>query len=153
MALETAVALGVASSVIQIIDFSRKLLTETRDTIKGGQENRVKRQELEAIAQSFKDLGQSLQTSLQEANLTRNLTSEEQKIYDVSNDVDRIASQLASQLDKIKARSNSMIWRSFREALNMVWHQSKIDDLVNSLTLHRMTIDTSILVLMRYDLK
>lgn len=152
MALEATAALGVASSVCQLIDFASKLLSESYAIYQSGDEKSVKRLQLETAISTITELSASVDASVAHTALGRRLSSEERSLQNICERTRGTSLQLLEVLDEITLTSDNLAWRSFREALSMRWQKQKIDSTLETLCNHRLEINSFLLVLLRWVL-
>jgi hypothetical protein len=118
MALETFTAVGLVGNIIQFIDFSSKLLALSSDIRKstGGYVSRFA--DIEAIAKD-------VETHTQALKHTGSCHDRPQELIDK---VLRVAREILSTLNSIrKKRPGGHKWNSFRQALEYVWNEDKIE--------------------------
>ena len=111
-------ALGLAASIVQIVDFSHKLLSESRalyvSSIGASADNVV----IETIATDLDLLNSKLTAPAAPGAIPDPLRSLASRCKD-------IAGELFDVLDKIKAMGPHMKWKSFVQALQCVWKRGE----------------------------
>ena len=116
-------ALGLASNVIQFVDFVWNLITETRRIVKSGDGLKGDHRVLEAIVADMQQYVDAISPSANSSPQLRKLSKE----------CSSIAAELLSALATLKLKGQKTHWESFLTALKQIWKQSKIDKLSNQL--------------------
>ncbi|KAF7505514.1 hypothetical protein GJ744_000676 [Endocarpon pusillum] len=145
--MEPLVALGLASNLVQFVDFASKLVTRARETYKSVDGALVDNSELQAVTEHLQRLTGRLHVSSK--GPVNHFSSTEKQLHDLcSGSRDAIAELLAA-LGRLKTKGNHNRWNSFRQALESVWKESEIQSLAIRLERFRRQIDTTLLVLLR----
>jgi hypothetical protein len=152
MVLDPVSALGVSAAVVQLIQFGGNLLSKSYSLYRNGESAFLEITELDAIAHTLAGMDEHIQVALAPITTRTRLSSQEQTIQDICKNVCRLASQLIDALDSLRVRSRHAKWKSFREALNMIWNSDRIDELARTLERYRSELDTFLLVSLRYVL-
>lgn len=103
--------LSVASSAIQIVDFSAKLWNRIRELSESQSGASSEHESLRADAQRLCDLNSGLVKLLTPGNLQRDLTSTEQAVVSLSAECDSVAEQLAGALEKLSIEGDDEVRR------------------------------------------
>jgi hypothetical protein len=144
-----AAALGVASSVCQLIDFACKLLSSTHQIYKDGHGTSIRKLELETAAETIATLTSDISTTLSGVNRCQKSKDDEAKLRKICDNVTEITGKVLAVLDRITITSGSRVWSSFREALSIMWNEDKIASTLRLVEMYRADIDTFMLVLIR----
>jgi hypothetical protein len=125
--MEAIAALSLASTIFQVVDFSAKLFTLSKDIYHSGDGLFTEAVDIEHLA-----------TTLYEA-LQRLEVQERLQIGDHDEDLKRLCSrtttlvhELSSVLDKIRSRSGRTKWGSVKLAMKSIGLQSRVESLGNS---------------------
>ena len=166
-------ALSVAGNIIQFVDFSSKLIAKSHKLYSSADGALVENLELEAIADSMSGLNSKVRDTLVATSavyspvfldgrqIERNPTREEQRmvratreneksIHFVCEQCANVSGELLEALERLKVRGTNRKWASFRQALQSVWNEGKIEKLAERLQKLRAQFDTSILIALRY---
>lgn len=147
--MEPLSALGVATAVVQFLDFTGKVVAGTYQihTARSG------------AGTTIQDVTASLTRVNNEIRMTlscptpQTLSAHEQDILLLGKKCDDIGDRLLTTLLKIerssKTRSNPTVFSSFKTALLTVWKQPEIDTLCRTLENHRSQISLLILASLR----
>ncbi|KAH6884430.1 hypothetical protein B0T10DRAFT_608780 [Thelonectria olida] len=105
--------LSVASSAIQIVDFSAKLWSQIRELSESQSGASAEHERLRADAKRLCDLNSGLGKLLTPGNLQRDLTSTEQAVVSLSAECDSAAEQLTGALEKLSINGDDEDVSSF----------------------------------------
>ena len=151
-------ALSLASNVIAFVDFSCKLVSQSRQiyrSVNGALSDKVI---VESLAQDLVSLTTNLQKSLQEKGPHAFETFEEfysgddLALEDLCRRCRNIAGQLLDSLNKLKVREGSThrSWESFKKALRATWNHEEMKLLADQLAEVRSEIEFRVLITFRY---
>lgn len=141
-------ALSIASSVVQFVDFSSKLISgahELRNSPKGQLQQHA---ELETITKSLVRTSSDFKRSLFH-DKTRSLSSNEEALQILCEECQALADQLMTALKELKLQGNQGKWRSIQQALKSLWGQEHIEALQKRLDGFRQQLIIGILVALR----
>jgi hypothetical protein len=148
--MEALCTFSVAVNVIQLVDFSSKLISSGRELYKSAEGQLIEHSELQNITQSLSRLAKNVNDSLQSLDKDRELTEHEREQARLGYDCTHVASELLEALKSLKAAGKQGRWRSFQQALLTVWHKDKIDMLEKRLNRFRQELIADILGTLRY---
>ena len=121
--LDPVAALGLAGNIVQFVDFSCKILRDTKSLYESSTGVSADNNLLEAISRDLMNLNNALTApsaigAIPES--TRNLAS---RCKD-------IAAELLSTLERLKVSGSHRKWKSLVQALRSVWNKDQIESLV-----------------------
>jgi hypothetical protein len=164
--MEPLTALGLASNVVQFVDFASKVISQTvkiyRTAPKGNDQDEHKI--LENVTRDLVIYSESLKKSLesQTPNVARGfrdtllpaapppvLSEADQEIVHICNDCKKISARLLAVLDKLRS-SKITLWNSFLDALKTIWSEEEIQSLRQVLDTYRHQMSLYLLVSIRY---
>jgi hypothetical protein len=120
-------ALGLASNIVQFIDFTRKLFSTTRKLCVSSSGAKEEHLELETIARSIQELAERAPArNIPDATI---LGNKDRKLLDISNKRIEISEELLSVFDGFKAKSGRRSRDSFYQALRSAWKKDDIEEL------------------------
>lgn len=99
--MDPASALGVASSAIQIFDFSAQLWKKIRDLYESESGMSSAHDELRTNANDLREVNSRLSRLLTPGNLQRGLTETEDSVVSICNECDTAAEQLVIALEDL----------------------------------------------------
>ena len=171
--MDPLTALGLASNIVQFVDFASKLISQSHEIYRsadGALEDNVA---LEHVAKNLSKLGNELKSKRADITTGRkalawggewarkdgSVISEPEKVtaagkqlQQLSKDCSAVSNELLQELEKLKIKGPHKRWESFRQALNSVWSQEKIRALETRLEGIRKQLDTTLLVCLRYEI-
>ena len=151
MVLDPLTALGLASNVVQLVDYSLKLVSRGNALYKSKDGALLENREMEMIADDLARLTGRLHGSLANACKISVLTADEVELKTLSEACEAVAQELLHALDNLKVKRKPQRWKSFRKALASVWDKEKIDNIVERLSKFRAQLDTHVLLSLRLD--
>jgi hypothetical protein len=152
MALDPASALGVAGNVIEFVEFVGKIVSGVYEIYKSEDEALGEHTNLLETAAQLQHTNASLDKSLHLNSLGKPLTENERQLQALGQSCQQVSSDLSVAIRNLKVQSTSKSWRSFRQALNSVWSQEKIDALARRLDEVRKQVVVCVLVSLRFVL-
>jgi hypothetical protein len=156
--LDPLTALGLAANVVQLISFTGDLLKKGRQISSSVDGQLLDHKALRIITTSLQELTNNLivTASLQEhtKNSTSSssgskLTSTERQLQQICTGCSEASTSLLEALQTLHMQEKRGVWRSFRQALNCIWSEDKINALSARLEQYRRQIDTTLLVSLR----
>jgi hypothetical protein len=129
--LDPVSAIGLASSVIQIVDFSCKLVSKTREYRTSADGALIEHKELRAAANRLSALSKAIHGPLAKCRSLRKPTNVDIALGDIAGECLDQASELTQalqglQIDGPRIDDRNM-WKSFRQALKAIWNKEKIE--------------------------
>ena len=143
-------AIGLASSIVQFVDFSAKLIAEGLELYHTG--TSASNVDLEEIATDIKQLNEKLIPPNQSDKGLRPPSKDEEALRKLAGSCRKVADQLLFVLNDRRVRPHRK-WQSFRKALTIVWNKNEIRDLEKRLKKYREQISQRLIIMMRWVLK
>lgn len=140
MAIDPFTSLALAGNILQFIDFTWKLLSESRTIYHSDTGSSDDHVVLERIVKNLHPLV---------ANLTISNTASDQ-LKDIATTCQNVSAQLLEALMKLEMHGQKSRWKSFVHALKNVWEQSQITNLTIQLEKAQNQLNTHLLFMMRY---
>jgi hypothetical protein len=150
--MDPITALGVASSVVQLVDFTQGLIRSTYEIYKSPTGSSEASSDLASIATSLKTLNEDLSQSVRRATVsTGNKPSNtDLELLKLCRNCNGVANKLLSALQKLKTQKSD-VWHSFMGALHTVWKEKELSLLRDSLETYQWQISTRVNVSVRYS--
>ena len=124
MVIDPVNAIGLASNFVQLIDFGRGLLCESRQICVSAAGSSVQHMGLGDTAETLLRLNDNTWQSLQSKGGT--LTVDEQELGQLCDNCHRTALELLAALDKLRVgKGKCENWNSFRQAFKSVLKKMK----------------------------
>jgi hypothetical protein len=144
--LDPISALSVASSLVQFVDFSAKILSKGHRLFHSTNGSLLENDEIETVAKRLRDMIQDLQGSLSSTG------NKEQALANLCKEFIEVAEELILELKMLKLPSDSRYrrWKSLRQALKSVWSRDKLESMENRLRELDGHLKIHILILLRY---
>ncbi|KAI9680269.1 MAG: hypothetical protein M1822_007268 [Bathelium mastoideum] len=147
--MDPLAAFGVAVNVIQLIDFSTKLVSGARQIHHSFHGELEEHTELKLVTDDLSKLARRLDVSIesQKAGDTLRPHENHKDILDqqkrIAIECQRLATQLLTTLNKLKGGSGSKTWNSIRQALLTAWRKDEIEALEKRLDRLRQEMVTN----------
>jgi hypothetical protein len=140
-------ALSVASSVIQIVDFSAKLFSHIYEVYESESGGTAEHTLIKRETEQVRILNGHLTRAVDPGKLERDLTPLEIEVVSLARECDDAAVQLTEKLESVSLDTQKgKAWAAVRSAVKSVWRQRDIDRLRQRLDSCRQLLTTSILV-------
>jgi vacuolar-type H+-ATPase subunit I/STV1 len=154
--LDPAFAIGLAASIVQIINFIKGVLTKSHEIYQSTDGVLVQNADLECVAVSFSKLLAELRENSRllrpQTYVSRVLTQADAQLRTLSSGVDGILVELLNTLNSLKVDPQHTRWDSIRQSLRSTLKEAELEDLEKRLERYRQQIDTALLVSLRYVL-
>jgi len=138
-------ALGLASNIVQFIDFGITLFHEGKEIYESSEGSSAKRLELETITADLRDIVHELQPTIHP------VTKDDAALGRLAKDCEKLATDLLCLLDKLKVKeSQHPKWASFKQALNSVLKEGAIRNLESRLEKCRDQLGKRLLYMLRF---
>lgn len=150
--MEPLIALSLASNVIQIIDFSAKIVSEGQKIYRSAEGTIAENEEAEIVAKDLNQLNENLRRSLKDSEHTQTLSDDDQSLVVLCEKCEAIARELLDKLDKVKVSGKHRKWKSAFQALKNVSSNDDLEHLASRLETYRSEITLHTVVSLRYTL-
>ena len=125
--LDPLSAIGLASAIVQFIDFSGSLISETREIYGAGKGSLKQHEELAAITQDLKNLCQNLTPP--QTRQAPSPSEDELALEEISKTCKDVAGEILLVLEKLKAKGKYEKFESFKTALKSALKREKIEEI------------------------
>jgi hypothetical protein len=148
MVLDALSAVSLAASIVQFVDFSSKIVSKGYHLHRSAEGVLPENARLAYVIADLKDLNTKLQCHERLGCLTR----DEQALEDLSSQCSALATELLGRLEKLKVEQNvkNRKWKSFRQALKIVWGKEALDQMAATLSDYRSQLELHVLLSLRY---
>jgi len=140
--------LSVTSAVVQLIDFTGKLVGGTYRIYKAGTGDTPKTSELKSITNNLITLNRGVEKSLISKKGTGLGSQNEHDLYNLCMDCNQVAQELITALQKLQGQRTN-VWDSFRHALLTIWTTDNVNSLQERVGNFKQQISMHILVSLR----
>jgi hypothetical protein len=141
--MDPLTALGLASNILQFLDFACKLVSSTRKIYSSPSQTSDESQFLHGIAQHIVDLSNKFIIPT-----TSGTGFIDKKLRDIATECENVSSQLLDVIRDLEAKNNTL-WSSFLVALKEVWHREEIGALMKKLSKLQVLLNTHLLFLLK----
>lgn len=126
-AIDPVTAASLAGTVVQLVDFSVKLISKSYEFYQSGCDGAVDNQSIEKTTEDLKKLNDQLKaTIITDSDLT--------KLCKACSDA---ADNLLVALSKLRVDGKGRTWQSFRKALRSIWSKEEVQELEKRLARFR----------------
>ena len=146
-AMDPLTALGLASNVIQVVEFSIQLVSKGVEIYKDG--SLAENIDAEKIARSLKGLNGKLQRSVQDSRCGGTLSEADQSLMGLCANCERTANELLTTFDRIKVTGTHRKWKSARQALKSIIRKDDLELLARRLGTYRSEINLNVTISLR----
>ncbi|CZR56317.1 uncharacterized protein PAC_06205 [Phialocephala subalpina] len=146
--LDPLTALGLASNIIQLVQFTSDLVSKSREYYDSADGALVEQLELEAITKNLQKLSKDLVVPDLTSGGSK-VTKTEQQLSELCKGCRDVSKELLIIIQGLKSEGSHSRWSSFRQALKSVWNEDKIKALEERLDRYRRQIDTTLLISLR----
>ncbi|PMD16751.1 hypothetical protein NA56DRAFT_632624 [Hyaloscypha hepaticicola] len=126
--LDPLTAIGLASAIVQFVDFSSKLVSETKELYHSAEGNSIQNEELQAVTEDLKRLCKNLSSSQGRAPSAKPST-DELALLELSGSCKVVADELIAVLEKLRVKAADDKWGSFMMALRGAMKKEKIESI------------------------
>lgn len=143
-------AIGLASSIVQLISFAGNLVSKSREIYRAVDGSLVEHAELEIVAKTLQS--QSRRIASQSGNLS-GTTETVAQLLQLCEGIRKLSKELIETIEKVKADGQPNKWSSFRQALRSVCKEHDIADLLQRLERYRRQLDSLLLLYLQEKLE
>jgi hypothetical protein len=176
--LDPITTIGLAASIVQLADFTGRLISNSHEFYKSASGALVQHEDLRVVAESLRAQLGGLSRKRQEVQVSEDIDNWKQ-LYEVddfgnlvrkpaqwdgiqddpalqleklSYEMDEAASKLLNVVDELRLIPGHRTWSSIRQAVKSILKQHEIQELEERLDRYRKQVDTTLLISLRYVL-
>lgn len=144
MAMDPLSALSLAATLVQLVDFTSKVVSKGYHIYNAADIALPQNAALEYIVTDL----QNLNARLKHHESLGCATKDEQALEDLSTSCAVLANEVISKLNKLKVAGDESHrkWKSFRQALKSVWNKEELDAMAAKLSEYRNQLEFHILL-------
>ena len=150
MVLEPLMAVGLAGNVVQFIDFSYKLFSDTRKVYQTGSGAGEEIRGISEVTTNLRDLSSKLSSDSHREHLGSSAAVQDFKIRSIANNCVRCADELLTALDKIMMKDSTTLWKSFQVCLKTIWKHERVEAMEKRLDRLRSDMILAMQAMLRY---
>ena len=126
--LDPLTAVGLASAIVQLVDFSSELVSETKELYHSTEGNSAQNEELQSVTEDLKELCKTLSSAQRRAPSVEPST-DELALLELSGSCKVVADELIAVLEKLRVKSAHEKWGSFKTALRGAMKKERIENI------------------------
>ncbi|KAE9378243.1 hypothetical protein N431DRAFT_452364 [Stipitochalara longipes BDJ] len=144
--MDPITALSVASSIVQLVDFTQDLFRSSYEIYKSTSGRSEANVDLQSITASLKTLTTDLTQSVERAtsDTGKEPSKNDKELLELSKSCSGVAAKLIAALDQLTAQKTHNIWDSFSLALRTIWSNKQVKSLNAKLVQYRVQISIHI---------
>ena len=147
--MDPLTAFSLTCGVIQVVDFSTKIVVKCRQIYKDGATSENK--EIESMAAHLADLATELKLpdTIQSPEFANQQYHDDQELLKLAEQCSETATELINELQKLSIQGRQRKRDAFRMAVKVVWKKDATENIQKRLEWYRRTLDTRILISLR----
>jgi hypothetical protein len=149
MVLDPITALSVASSVVQFVDFSTKLISKGKEYYRSADGVLTDHAEQAAVSSRLSELSRRLLNSIPVSATGKKPSPSEEALWEAALECMKFANEFIGAIDELTVTGNHRKWKSFRQALKSVWKKEGIEERLVKLDRLRQQVVIHLLVVMK----
>ena len=148
--MDPLTALSLACNVIQVIDFSATIVTKCKELYKDGASAKTK--DIESMAKYLANVSTDLKLpeTSPSAESAQQGCQEDEKLLKLAQQCSETADELRCELQKLAIQGTHRKRDAVLKAVKETWNGTIIESIENRLEQHRKTLNTLILIDLRY---
>jgi hypothetical protein len=150
MVLDPFTALGLASNIVQFIDFASELFSKSKELAKSASGATKENEELEKATERLQRLCSDLKWSCRAGSKAARRSDDEAVLSELASECTATADDLLFALEGLRARGGTRNLQSFRKALQTVWKKDKIREMETKLAAHRRELTLRLTAMQEY---
>ena len=147
--MESLAALGVASNIIQIVDFSFRMVSRGHELYRSAEGKAAEHVRLESAASNLSELLEDLQKSKTHKDL-KDLTAADRQLVALQTRCEAAVITLRQFLRKAEISGDHRKTKSIYQALRTIYTEKDLTHIADELGDIRKDLDTVLLVSLRY---
>lgn len=143
--MDPITSLSVAGVVVQFVDFTSKIVSKGWRLYRSPDGMLLEHQVFELTTRDLLKLVERLRDSLPNENWTP-ISQDDHALATLCDSCTRIGNDVLEHLKTLKIDRKNSKWRSFRQALKIVWDTEELDAVADNLMSIRREVETHILI-------
>ncbi|KAE9372556.1 hypothetical protein N431DRAFT_483324 [Stipitochalara longipes BDJ] len=127
--LDPLTCISLASSIVQFVDFSAKLISDTKELYQSAERSSTQNGQLLAVTSDLKELCKNLDPAQPRAPNAQPPSPDELALLELSSSCKDVADELITVLEKLKVKSTHDTWESFKQAFKGSMKKEKIESI------------------------
>jgi hypothetical protein len=148
MVLEVFTALGLASSIVQFVDYGTKLFSKSKEIYHSATGASSENFDLQVVSLTLQDLSNDLANT---SYLALGPWSRDEKaLAALAHECNKAASELVSLLKTLQNRKGNTKFKSFRQALLVMWKENRVAEMSKKMNRFRDQVALCLTKVMLY---
>ena len=144
--MEPLAALSVAANVLQVVDFSARIVSKTSELYNSAHGQLVQHTDITTTTSDLHRLTLKLSESIAPQNVPTVLSEDDQALHVLCKGCIDVSQELQAGLNELRVKGVPSKWKSLRKALKTIWTKEHISELQSRLASYREQLDSRILV-------
>lgn len=140
--METLAIIGLVGNVVQLVDFSAKLVLKSAELYQSSEGALAKNSDIETAINHLVLLNNNLKDAA--------TTTSDSALQGICKSCGTTADQLLAVLDEVNVKVKQGKWKSIRKALRSVWRKEEIQELGRRLERFREELNLHVIVDLRW---
>ena len=147
--MDPLTAFSLTCGVIQVVDFSARIVVKCRQIYKDGATS--EHTQMKSMAEHLKALAtdMKLPSTVQGLGSANQLYHHDEELLKLAERCSETATELINELQELSIQGRQRKRDALRKAVKVVWKKDTIENIQKSLESYRRTLDTSILISLR----
>jgi hypothetical protein len=125
--MEPFTAIGLAASIINIVDFALRIVSKGNKIYHSCDGVHSDHGDLELVANDMLLLQNKLQVASSPFVQEAKLNDDDRALHELSTAANEVAAQLLQKMNKAKVQGRFRRWKSLRQAVKSVWSKPEVD--------------------------
>ena len=146
--MEALAVVGVVSSIVQLVDFSSKILSTGIELYKSADGALADDMTVEQVTKDLIALDKSLNESIR-ATAASSCLTDETALKGLGEKCKEVSAELLGRLESLKISEKHKAWSTARQTLRGMWGKAKMDAMVQTLDMIKQQLNLRLLVSLR----
>jgi molecular chaperone GrpE (heat shock protein) len=142
--LDPLTAISLAGNVVQFVDFSSKIISNTRELARSSHGTTQEAYNAEVVIRDLLKLSEQLKDGIQASSVTPQ-TEDEKALEELCNGCIRLSERMIKRLEKLKIEEGAGKRQAFLRALKGVWSQKDLESEEAQLATYRSQLEFRVL--------
>lgn len=146
--MEALAAIGVASAVVQFVDFGSKVFFKSVELYKSTTGSLCSNVELSSVVEDLSQISAGLARTVDLRQ--EQLTNDELALNKLALQCNMLANELTSDLQRLIVKNPNQKWETLYTAIKAVWKEKKIQETQQRLSMFRSQLTIHLVAVLRY---
>ena len=147
--LDPLTCIALASSIVQFVDFSLKLISDTKELYRSGDRSSTQNGQLLAVTSDLREMCKNLIPAQPRSANAKPPSPDDVALLELSSSCKDVAQELITVLENLKAKSTHDTWESLKQAFRGALKKEKIDSIRGRLDLIQSQLQIRLSCLLR----